>query len=218
MFQAFLDRRRALQCGFFGLPDFFQIGIFFFQFGDFHLQDFQAFFRRGVAFVFHGLALDFQLNQASFELIHRFRFGVHFHSDPAGGFIDQIDGFVRQLPVGYVTVRQHCGGNDGRIGDVDTVMDFVTFLQAAQNGDGVFDAGFVDQHLLKTPFQRGVFFDVLPIFVQCRGADAMQFAARQGRFQHIAGIHGAFGLAGADHGVQFVNEQNHLAFQLGDIV
>ena len=51
----------------------------------------------------------------------------------------------------------------------------------------------------------------LRVFVQRRGADAMQFAARQRRLQQVAGIHRAFGLSGADDGVQFVDEQNDAA-------
>jgi Protein of unknown function (DUF3170). len=97
-------RLETLQCGFLGLPDFVEIGIFFFQFGDFLLQGFQAFFRGGVGFVFHGFALDFQLNQVSIQLIHRLGFGIHFHPDAAGGFVDQIDRFVRQLAVGNIVV------------------------------------------------------------------------------------------------------------------
>jgi len=46
----------------------------------------------------------------------------------------------------------------------------------------------------------------------------MQFAARQGGLQHIARIHRAFGFAGADHGVQFIDKQNHLAFLFGKII
>jgi hypothetical protein len=46
----------------------------------------------------------------------------------------------------------------------------------------------------------------------------MQLAARQRGLEHVAGIHRAFGLAGADHGVQLVDEQDHLAFLLGEIV
>ena len=47
--------------------------------------------------------------------------------------------------------------------------------------------------------------------------DAMQFTARKCRFKHIAGIHGALGLARANHGVQFVDEQDDLAFLLGEV-
>ena len=40
----------------------------------------------------------------------------------------------------------------------------------------------------------------------------MQLAAGQRRFQHVAGIHGALALAGADHGMQLVDEQDDIAF------
>ena len=91
-------------------------------------------------------------------------------------------------------------------------MQFVALAQAAQNGDGVFDAGLIDQHGLEAAFERGVLFDVLAVFVERGGADAVQLAARQHGLQQIAGVHGAFGLARADHGVQLVDEQNDLAF------
>ena len=85
-------------------------------------------------------------------------------------------------------------------------MDFVAFLEAAQDGDGVIDPGFIDQHLLKAALQGGVLLDIFTVFVQRGGADTMQFAARQGGFEHIAGVHCALGLAGPHHGMDFVNE------------
>src|SRR5262249_30402354 len=46
----------------------------------------------------------------------------------------------------------------------------------------------------------------------------MQLAARQHRFQQIAGIHGAFSLSGADDGVQLVDEQDNLALRFLDLL
>ncbi len=46
----------------------------------------------------------------------------------------------------------------------------------------------------------------------------MQLAARERGFEHVAGVHGALGLAGADHGVQLVDEEDHLAFLLREVV
>jgi hypothetical protein len=115
-------------------------------------------------------------------------------------------------------VRQRGRGDDGRVGDVDAVMHLVALLQAAQDGDGVFHARFVDQHLLEAALQRGVLLDVFAVFVQRGRADAVQLAARQRRLEHVAGIHGALGLAGADHGVQLVDEQDDLAFLLGEVI
>ena len=62
--------------------------------------------------------------------------------------------------------------------------------------------------------RAGVLFDVLVIFIQRGGADGAQLAARQGRLEQIAGIHRPFGLAGADHRMQFVDEQNDLPVAL----
>ena len=70
----------------------------------------------------------------------------------------------------------------------------------------------VDQHLLEAALQRGVLLDVLAVFVERGRADAVQFAARQRRLEHVAGVDRALGLAGADHGVQLVDEDDDLAF------
>ncbi len=115
-------------------------------------------------------------------------------------------------------MRQRGRGDDRRIGDVHAVMHFVFLFQAAQDGDGVFDRRLVDQHLLETAFEGGILFDVLAVFVQGGGANAVQIAARQRRFQHVAGVHRALGLAGADHGMQFVDEQDDAAFLFGQIL
>ena len=65
-----------------------------------------------------------------------------------------------------------------------------------------------DEDRLEAPGQRGVLLDVLAILVERGGADAVQLAARERRLQQVAGIHRAFGLAGADDGVQLVDEQD----------
>ena len=77
------------------------------------------------------------------------------------------------------------------------MVDFVALLEPPQNRDGVFHRRLIDDHLLKPAFQRGIFFDVLAIFIQRRRADAVQLAPGQSRLEHVASIHGAFGLAGA---------------------
>ena len=69
-------------------------------------------------------------------------------------------------------------------------------------------------HGLEAALQRGVLFDVLAVLVERGGADAVQLAARQHGLEQVAGVHGAFGLARADHGVQLVDEQDDLALGL----
>ncbi|MBS1269092.1 MAG: hypothetical protein MAG794_00035 [Gammaproteobacteria bacterium] len=46
----------------------------------------------------------------------------------------------------------------------------------------------------------------------------MELSARQGRLQHVAGVHRAFRGAGADHGVHFVDKQDDPPLLLGQII
>ena len=98
------------------------------------------------------------------------------------------------------------------------MVHLVALLQAAQDRDRVFDRRLLDHDLLEAPLQRSVFLKVQTVFIQGRRPNAVEFSARQRRLQHVAGIHRAFGLARAHHGVQLVDEQDHLAFLLGQLV
>ena len=73
------------------------------------------------------------------------------------------------------------------------------------------------EHRLEAPGERRVLLDMLAIFVERGGADAMQLAARQRGLQQVGGIHGAVGLAGADQGMHLVDEQNDLALRRLDL-
>ena len=109
-------------------------------------------------------------------------------------------------------VREHRRRHDPRrILDTHAMVQFVLLLEAARNRNGVLDARLIDEHGLKTPFEGRVLFDVLAIFIERGGADAVQFASGQHGFEQIAGIHRAFALAGADHRVQFIDEENDFA-------
>ena len=90
-------------------------------------------------------------------------------------------------------------------------MQFVLLLDAAQDGDGVFHAGFADKYRLEAPRQGGVLFHVLAVLVQRGGADTMQRPARQFRLDEVGGIHCPVRLAGADQRVHLIDEQDHFA-------
>ena len=62
--------------------------------------------------------------------------------------------------------------------------------------------------------RRRILFDVLAVFVQCGGTDAVQLAPGQHGLEQVAGIHGALGLAGAHNGVQLINKQDDPALRL----
>ena len=101
--------------------------------------------------------------------------------------------------------------------DAHAVVDFVTLLQSAQDRDGVLHRRLVHLHRLEPTLERGVLFNVLAVFVQGRGADAVQLAPCQHGLEQVAGIHAAFGLAGSDDGVQFIDEQDDAALGFADL-
>ncbi len=97
------------------------------------------------------------------------------------------------------------------------MMHFVAFFQPAQDGNGGFDGGLTDIHLLKPALKCWVLLDVLAILIECRGADHAQLAASEHRLDHVSRIHCAFGTTSADEGVQFVDERDDFTFCIGDL-
>ena len=96
---------RALYFGFLRLPDFLEVGIFAFELDDFLVELGQTLLGGLVILVLQRFAFDLQLDQTSIKTIKLLRLGVDFHTDTAGRLVDQVDGFVRQLPIGDVAVR-----------------------------------------------------------------------------------------------------------------
>jgi hypothetical protein len=213
-----LHRGGALQRSFLRRPDFLEVGKLALGVLYLFVQQRQLLGRGFILVLLDRLALDLELNEAPLEPIHGLGLGVDFHADAACRLVHQVDGLVRQLAVGDVALRQPRRGDDRRVGDIHPVVHLVALFQSTEDRDRVFLAGLVNQYFLEAPLQRRVLFDVLAVLVQRGGADAVQLAAGQGRLEHVARIHGALGLAGADHGVNLVDEQDDPALLLGELV
>ena len=218
LLEVFFDPRSALQGSLLAFPDIFEIGIFLLELRERLFERRQALASGLVLLFLQRDLLDLQLDDAPLELVERLGLGIHLHADASGGLVDQIDGLIRQLPIGDVTMRERRRCDDRRVSDLDLVVILVALLQAAQNRDGVLNRGFIDQHFLETTLERGVFLDVFAVLIERGRADAMQLAACERRLQHIARIHRAVGLTGTDHGVQLVDEENDLTFLFGEII
>ena len=146
------------------------------------------------------------------HLVDLSRHAFQFHRQAAGRFVHQVDRLVGQESIGDVSVGKFSGGDQRRVLDLHPfVMGFVAGLETTQDGDRVFDVRLADKDRLETPLQGSIFFDVFAILVEGRCANAAQFAAGERRFEQIRGVVAALGSAGTDDGVQFVDEQNHLA-------
>ena len=75
-----------------------------------------------------------------------------------------------------------------------------------------------DDDRLEAPLERGILLDVLAVLVERRRADGVQLAARQHRLEHVGRVHRAFRGAGADDGVELVDEEDDLAGGIGDFL
>ena len=194
-----------------------QRGGLLLEVGELALEPRQPVARRLVGLLLQRLALDLQLDDAAVELVERLRLGIDLHAEPRGGLVHEVDRLVGQEAVGDVAVGERRGGDDRRIGDAHAVVHLVLLLEAAQDGDGVLHRRLGDEDRLEAAGERGVLLDVLAVFVERGGADAVQLAARERRLQEVRGVHRAVRLAGADQGVHLVDEEDDLAFRRGDL-
>ena len=171
------------------MPNLFQIRILFLQIFDFHFQFCQTFLRCIIGVFLQCFPLNLELNDFPVQAIQCIGFGVNFDSNSTGGFVNQINRFVWQISVGNIPVRQLTGCNDSRICNIDTVMDFIFFFDAAKNRNGAFQTRLLNNNLLKPSFECRVLFNIFAVFVQRSSTDTMQFATCECRFKHIACIH-----------------------------
>ena len=87
------------------------------------------------------LLLDLQLDDPPLHLVDLGGHGVDLDPQARGRLVDQVDGLVRQEPVGDVAVRQGRCGDDGTVLDPDAVEGLVLLLETPEDGDGVLHAG-----------------------------------------------------------------------------
>ena len=184
--------------------------------GEFFFELLEAVAAGGVFFLFEGGAFHFELHDFALELVEFGGEGFEFDLQAGRGFVHEIDGFVGQEAVADIAIAEHGGGDERGVLDANAVVDFVAFLESAQDRDGILDAGLADHDGLEAALEGGVFFDVFAVFVEGRGADGVEFAAGELGFQEIRGVHRTLGGSSADDGVEFVDEEDDLALAGGD--
>ena len=163
-----------------------------------------------VFFLAQSLSFNLQLQNATFAFVKFRRQTVNFSTQSCGSFVHKVDGFVRQEAVVDVTVGKHRRRNKRRIFNAHAMMNFVTFTQATQNGNGVFYTRLFYQNGLEATLQGTVLFNVLTIFVQGGCTNATQFTTSKHRLQNIACVHAAFCSACTNNGVELINKHNDL--------
>ena len=129
----------------------------------------------------------------------------------AAGLVDEVDGLVRQVPVGDVAVGQVGGRHHGLVGDGDAVVRLVAVAETLQDLDGVAERRLLDLDGLEAALEGGVLLQVLAVLVEGGGADGLQLAAGQHGLEDRRRVDGALGRPGADEGVQLVDEKDDVA-------
>ena len=139
------DLLHVAQAALFQLPLLAQVGQLLAQLGHL-LLDFGAALL-GVLFGLLGQLPvgQFELHQPALHLVDLAGHAFQLHRQPAGGLVHQVDGLVGQEAVGDVAVREVGRRHQGRILDLHAlVMGLVARLQAAEDGDRVFDRRLAD--------------------------------------------------------------------------
>ena len=171
-----------------------------------------------VVLPFDGFALNLQLFQPSCYFVKLFRYGVSLHAELCCCLVHQVDGLVRQEPVGDVTLRQFHGGNARVVLYTHLVVVLVALFQPSQYAYGAQLVGLVNHHGLEASFQCLVLLKVLLVLIERGGTNASEFASGQSGFQDVGCIHGTFAPSGSDKGVNLVYEEYYAALTLGYFV
>ena len=123
--------------------------------------------------------------------------------------VDHVDRLVGQLAVMDVARRQLDRRLDRLVGVFELVIVLEIGLEPLEDLDRVRDRRLVDVDLLEAADQRAVLLEVLPVFLVGGRADAAHRAGGQRRLEQVRGVHrAARGGAGADHGVDLVDEHD----------
>ena len=136
------------------------------------------------------------------------RAGHRADAGAGAGLVHDVDGLVRQEPPGEIAVGKLHGGLEGLVGVTGLVVSFVLPAEPLEDLDRFVDARGLDLHGLETALESGVLLDVLAVLVEGGGADALKLAPGKRRLDDIRGVHGPFGGARADDGVQLVDEED----------
>src|SRR5579875_1662479 len=179
---------RTGQLLFFGAPLRSQLRGTLLQLLKFFDQLAEALARGRIALLFQGLTLDLELHNAPVQLVDRLGLGIDLHAQARGRFVHQVNRLVGQKAVGDIAVGQGRSRDDRPIGNPDPVVQLVFLLDAAKDRYRVFDRRLVDKNRLEPTREGSVLLNVLAVFIEGRGADAMQFTARERRFEHVRSV------------------------------
>ena len=153
--------------------------------------------------------LPYCLRQFLIELPAGFFHGLlPFSAAPGPGrrLVQQIHRLIRQKMIRQIPAAQIHRRLHGLGGNAQAVVLFQPRPEGFQHGQRFRPRRLPDDHRPETALQRGVFFDVLAVFLQGGGPDDLNLAAAQSRLQQIGRVNGALGGAGSHQRVHFIDK------------
>ena len=90
------------------------------------------------------------------------------------------------------------------------MMILVLLAKAPQNLHRLVDRRWIHDDGLEATLEGTILLDVLPVLVERRRADTLQFAAGERRLEHVARVNRAFGCSRTNERVQLIDEQDDL--------
>ena len=91
------------------------------------------------------------------------------------------------------------------------VVPFQPRLQRPEDRKRCLLPRLLHHHRAKPALQRGVLFNIFPVFLPGRRAQHLQLAPSQSGLEDVRRVNGALGRARADDGVHFIDEKNHVS-------
>ena len=116
--------------------------------------------------------------------------GVNSHPAPGCCLIDEVNGLVRKATFGEITVGETDRSFQGFVGETDLVELLVTLPNAPEDLYRLLHGGLLHPYGGKTPLQRAVLLDVLPVLVRSRGPYAPELPAGQSGLQKVGRVDG----------------------------
>ena len=130
------------------------------------------------------------------------------------GLIDQVDRLVREETISQITIGEVGRRNNGLVSETNRMVGLVAILETHQNVNGVRQRRLVDLHRLEPTFERRVFLQIFPVFLERRCAHRLKFTAGQHWLQDRSSVNGALCSAGTDERMYLVYEEDDVAAAL----
>ena len=157
-----------------------------------------------------GLLLSADAVDPGLEILGGGRAGHRADAGAGSGLVHDVDRLVGQEAPGEVAVGEFCGRFQGGVIDDGLVVRLVLVTEPLEDQDGVLHGGSLDLHRLEAALEGRVLLDVLAVFVERGGPDALEFTAAERGLDDVGGVHGPLGGTRADDRVEFVDEEDDI--------